>query len=330
MPDFKTDKHTEININRYKQFYTRLTDKIKQNNYKILSFDTLLTDITEKNTSIVFLRFGDVPCDISLLEDMENVALERNIKFTIITDVFYRNSNTSNTSNIKIITVNEFYGIYYNDCVKLTPGYTKLYNLLIQRTVLPRLHQFAELARNCLIDDGYVSLLGFQINNTNTPSKIVNDINKTYDSLYSDVLSNIEIPFTNFVEPNDLYILEEDTKYSVVFETYNDTNNYEWCAFTEKTFRSLQTSNISLLQNKTGSIEILSELGFKFHSINYILDAMPGYVSQTAFVVALLKNDMFEVFDMTEYAVHNQAILKDMLNNLQSDQLCERIVEQIL
>ena len=313
----------------YAMMHDNLTRKIKKQKYSILPMDTIFRCVKLTNASIVLLRFGDVPCDRLNLVEMDKIAEQQNLKFTIITDVFYTEEFES--SFIKILFVKEFYGVYYNDYVSsdlLT--YDKLYNFLVQRTEENRTHQFYEFFKHNLIDLGKVSLLAYQIDSNVSPSDIVNDINKEAGYIYSDMIDRLTFPFANFDEPDTLFELESSTKYSIVFETYNDLHNLQWCVFTEKTMRSLQVANISILQNKTGSVKILEEMGFKVHPINHVLDQMTGCLLQAKFVIKLLEHDMFGFDNIIETAEHNQALLKSWYDELQTEEFYNNVVDQVL
>jgi hypothetical protein len=317
----------------------RLEKKLRGEGYVVIPVNTANPLIGEwwdssiHDTSVVMTLFDDTTWDDLYLDELEATAKEHNIKFTLVTDIFYKGRN--NYNSIKILFVKEFYGMYYNPHILpyTNPhGRTsrnKLHNCLIQRATLQRLHMFAELVRNNLIDKGNTSFLGYQPG-TQTPNDVMNDLNETYNNDFDDIVNNYDFPFRNFVDPDDLSDLEIVSRYSISLETYNTDTNLNWVSFTEKTVRSLQIPNISLIANKGNSSEILEELGFKVHPINYVLDRMPDYYSQTEFIIGILKQDMFPMTNEPYRARHNQELLKVWHNLTLTDEFYDNIAKEII
>ena len=310
------------------KIWTRVGKNLKDNGIQIIATNFLLSDWNPNinNCRAAIINFDDIQDD-SWFEDIEAIAEKYNIKFTYITNIYYRGKQSK---RVKILFLKEFYGAFYNPQI-ITNVYThpKLYTCLLQRTTYPRLKLFAELSRNNLLDKGVVSLLGFQLDN-NPPNEVIKNINNNADNVFDDIVEQYQFPFRNFIEDDSCFEMEERSKYIVVSETYNDNANKTWISFTEKTFRSSQIPNISLLLNKKGSIDALTEIGIKTHPINSILDCMTSYESQCNFIVGLLKNDIFNNDDVTEVARHNQRKLKEWSNVLKTDDFYQNIINNLL
>jgi len=270
------------------------------------------------NCQVVVTMYDDI-FDDRWFDELKVTSKKYNIKFTIITNIHYAGYN--DIPEYKIQFYKELYGVFYNPAIKQTKiNHNKLYTCLMQRTDFSRLSLFSNLSKNNLIDDGNVSLLGFQINNTKkSATEVVNDINSEYH-LFDKIVSNYTFPFRNFVDSKNCFEIEEQSKYIIVSETYNTCGEVtpNWISFTEKTFRSLQIPNISILLNKNGAMDVLCEMGFKIHPINKILDYMMSFNSQTNFVIGILKNDIFDEVGHAE-SLHNQNLLMKWYNTLQSD-----------
>jgi hypothetical protein len=280
-----------------------------------------------KNCQVAIINYDDIQDDM-WFDEIANIAEKYNIEFTYITNVFYRGEQRN---RIKVLFLKELYGVFYNpNIVTNAHTYSKLYTCLMQRTSFPRLQMFAELSRNKLINKGIVSLLGFQINTNLSPNEIIKDINNNFDNNFDDIVEQYRFPFRNFNEKDNCFEMEERSKYIVVLETYNDHINKKWISFTEKTFRSLQIPNISLLLNKKGSINALTEIGIKTHPINSILDYMESYDSQFNFVIGLLKNDIFNSDEACMDAKHNQNKLKEWSDILNTDAFYQDIINNLL
>jgi hypothetical protein len=312
----------------------RIKENLESNDIIVALTNPLLGsqwDTSIRNTSMVIIQTGDTDWDKLFLDELNDTAVEFNIKFTLISNMVFLGKN--NRSNIKLLTIKEFQGMYYNDGIdyKRRELPTKLYNCLIQRTTLSRLHMFSELVRNNLINKGDVSLLGYQVTNDNsTPDDIIHQLNNKFNSQYDDIVNQYSFPYTNFDEPNNLYDLEVNAKYSVVLETHNDDTDTSWVSFTEKTIRNLQIPNISLLVNSVDSMKVLEEQGFQFHPINHVLNRIQDFYAQTEFIIGVLEQDMFSLINEPSMALHNQELLKKWYDKAQTQEFYDTIVEQIL
>ena len=263
------------------------------------------------------------------MNDLEKVGEKYNIKFTLLTDVFYQGNN--NFKNIKVLFLKELFGVYYNPYISSTTirHYDKLYTCLLQRTSYSRLKLFSTLADNNLLDNSNVSLLGFQINNNKSAINVVKTLNDMYGE-FNHIVDNFNFPFRNFKDKTNCFEIEETSKFIIALETYNENNYPNWIAFTEKTFRGLQIPNISLLLNKKGSIRALNSINIQTHPINAILDHMETIESQNNFIIGILLNDsMFTNELNTQIATHNQNQLKEWYDTLQSDEFYVSIINNI-
>lgn len=294
-------------------------------------------DKTIRNESIVTSLFGDIIWDNSFINDLHLLASEFNNKFTLITDNIVLNHKLNSFDNIKILTLTEIYGIYYNPAE--LKDYEKLFNCFIQRTDPYRLFLFNELCKYNLLDDGYISCLGWQLpnyllkHNISTPSEVAATLINNH-SEFNYTIDPAIIPFKNFTEHENLNVLEETSKYSIVYETYNVSNEQisDFVVYTEKAIRSLQVPNISLILNSNNTSEILQQqLNLKVHPINYILDKMPDRNTQIQFIIALLQHDIITPNDdICENAIHNSNTLKNYLNIINTEQYYDAINEQII
>jgi len=345
------DHNLWCNIDQYVK--ERMSTVLTNNGFIVeqpnLFLDPCEWDKTLCNKSIALILFGNNVLELagsaywskSFIDDLEVIANEYNNKFTLITDHILLQSSFE-TNNIKVITPPQLFGMYYNNewTPQRTPKYSKLYNLLLQRTTLFRLGLFSTINDNDLLDQGHVSCLGYQIDDsrgkdaTDVVDNIIKSNNFQGSGYTFDGVLTHTFPYKNFKEPRSLFNLEEDTKYSIVFETYNDSilMDAEWLLFTEKTMRSIQVPNISLLLNTSNASTILqSHLNLKVHPINHILDRMPDCVSQAEFIVGLLQNDILSLNDEAySIAMHNISILKNYYEQLHTDEFYNSIVKQII
>ena len=301
------------------------------------------TDIKNWNNAhsdatFALLGFTDIMWDNGFMTDLNEIAKTFNNKIVLISDNII-NGGSFQYDNLQFISVKEFYGVYYNN-YRYEYRPSKLYDCLIQRVEEYRLLLFNELSKHNLLHEGYVSCLGYQIpdwlqqHNISTPTPL--DVIKTvsenpgFDSSSIDIN---EMPFTNFDEPENLYDLLSKTKYSVINETYNSSNEYDnpFIVFTEKSIKSLQLPNISLILNSNNTSEqLLNSLNLKAHPLNYMLDLMPNRYSQIQLIIGILKNNITaNNVDLDALAMHNQSVLKEYHSALYTKSFYDDIIKKI-
>jgi hypothetical protein len=307
----------------------RIKNTIMEHGVTVIPHNYILAnwDPSIRDCRVAIMKYDDINDD-AWFEEIEEIAKKHNIKFTYITNIFYCGGSSK---RVKILFLKELYGVFYNPNISHVPETpTTLYACLMQRTSYPRLKLFSELSKNNLLDKGMVSLLGFQTTENLSPNECVAKLNNKFNNAFSDIVQQFDFPFRTFEEPKNCFDIEKLSKYIIVLETYNDHINKKWISFTEKTFRSLQIPNISLLLNKKGSINALTEIGIKTHPINPILDYMESYNSQFNFVIGLLKNDIFDSVDADTNAKHNQNKLKEWSDILNTEEFYQDIIDNLL
>jgi hypothetical protein len=306
----------------------RILKTLKDNNIDVVKKNVLFNawDESIHNCPVAIINYDDVIWDSSFMGDLVKTAKKYNIKFTLITNVFYNNTLKNEWYNV--VFIKELFGVFYNpNITQIQSQPAKLYTCLMQRTTFPRLKLFAELSRNKLLNNSNVSLRGMQTGEHNLSANgVAESINNNFGG-FDDIISQYDFPYSNFREKDNCYEIEEQSKYVIVSETYNDHANMEWISFTEKTFRSLQIPNISLILNKKGAKEVLDSIGIKTHPINYILDRMITYDSQTDFIIGVLTADMFDLEESNSMATHNQQQLEEWNSTLGTDRFYQSIVD---
>jgi len=275
------------------------------------------------------------------LDKLSNWLQVTNNTLTYITDNFKLGNNTNIViinDYIKTVTVPKLLGLpYINYKYKNNYVHKKLYNAFMQRVQEDRLRFFIELNKNQLLDQGYISFLGIiSLNDTHNSIK---QRQEYVDRLIYNVPDNVPVtvPYKNFIEPTGKFTdLEEQCKYSISYETYNNNDNIildhnEWVIVTEKTLRSFQVPNISIIANTKGYYPILKNLGFEFDPINKELDNISNWNEQAIWLCNFLKDDPIEYNykEGIEVAKHNSNIIEKMSRYLETDQFIKDIVKCI-
>lgn len=329
---------------RERNFPIDLNSKLNDNNIEWICSSTQLADTLPSTTSRNKHLWSFTVMDVIFLFNKNNDnqlnvlstwLQETNNTLTIISDNF--DSKTASyvtviNDYIKIIIIPELLGLPYHDYqYKDTYNHNKLFNAFMQRIQEDRLHLFVELAKRSLLNNGNVSFLSIlSLGNEHDPvSKRQEYVNELLHNVPNSI--PVSVPYKNFVEPiKNFTALEEECKYSVVYETYN--KQYNRVIITEKTIRTLQVPNISIIANTNGSYRILKDLGFELHDLNAELDSINSWNAQAKWICDALEKDEY-YFDFNyqlKIAKHNTAILKDYSQYIETPQFVNRVRDYIL
>lgn len=215
----------------------------------------------------------------------------------------------------------------------------KLYNCFIQRVDSVRQSWFYFLHHHDLLDQGYVSLLLKQLTSYSslTGKDLFDHIHQRH-ALYQlphfeqayQSLKN-QVPYCNFVEEYNLLPLIQDSKYSLVLETYAvDDDRNQWC-FTEKLLRSLQSTSFVLPFCQKGSVAILKSLGFQFNLDLDHLDQLSWHERQQQLLNFLINDTVDYDADMLyNTSLHNQQLLKSWKVRYQQPDFFDNIFNKVI
>jgi hypothetical protein len=216
---------------------------------------------------------------------------------------------------------------------------TKLYNCFIQRVDSVRQSWFYFLYHHNLLDQGYVSLLLKQLTiySSLTGKELFDYIHQQH-ALYQlphfeqayQSLKN-QVPYRNFVEEYNLLPLIQDSKYSLVLETFAvDDDRNQWC-FTEKLLRALQSTNFVLPFCQKGGIAVLKSLGFQFNLDLYHLDQLSWHERQQQLLNFLINDPIDYDADMLyNTSLHNQQLLKSWKVRYQQPDFFDSIFNKVI
>lgn len=271
--------------------------------------------------------------------DLDLICHKRGKKIWFVTDNIVEHEKFS-FDNIKILSYPKLLGMTARNDVIIDPNSapTRLYNCFVQRCESVRQSWFYFLWLEELLDQGYVSYLLYQLEDYSklTGVDLFDFIhyNKGLDQLekfktaYQALRS--QVPYRNFSENFNLITYINDSKYSVILETYAIHDDYfQWC-FTEKVLRSLQSNTINLLFAQKHSVKKLQELGLEIDEINQRWDH-DDWVHRQRKILDALKNDMV-IFDGQEQknrCNHNRALLQSWKHNYQKSNFFDSLVEDI-
>jgi len=204
----------------------------------------------------------------------------------------------------------------YQDKLIVNSNPTKLYNCFIQRVDSVRQSWFYFLHLKGLLEKGHVSFLLYQMTSYSalTGASLFDYIHNNYhlDQLphfhqaYMELRSRV--PYKNFPEILDLTPYIQDSKYSLVLETYATNLSPGRWLIGEKAIRALCFPSIPLLFMQTQAVEKLRSIGFQIDHHDSI-DIAPWQQRQQQ-LLELLEQDSIDFNALTEYnrSMHNQNV----------------------
>ena len=316
--------------------YTRIenfcqTNKIK---FSINPSDNLIENIVEEK--IIFVGLFDLIPDYSHWEKVNLTCAKSGKMVFVITDNIL---NFDNLEFVNFFSYPELLGVTasYDTIATITPP-KKLYNCFIHRVDSVRQSWFYFLHYHNLLDKGYVSFLLKQLNSYSvlTGKDLFDYIHQHYklnqlphfEQAYQSLKN--QVPYRNFFENYNLLPLIQDSKYSLVLETYaNNDDKNQWC-FTEKILRALQFPPFVLPFCQKGSITILKSLGLEFNLDLIQLDHLNWIDRQQRLLNFLIDDPVeFNADMLYNISLHNQQLLKSWKSKYQKPDFFDNVFNEV-
>lgn len=307
------------------------------NNKCSFSFDITLEAIQNSQHDVVILMWlFDLIPDFNFWQQADQKCKELGKKCFVVTDNIL---SFTDLDLIKFYSYPELLGVTasYSNVDSEPTSPTRLYNCFIQRVDSVRQSWFYFLYDNKLLDRGYVSLL----------MKQLADVDLTNQELFDYIHYNYQldrlpkfhaayqamrpyVPFRNFEESNNLLPLIQDSKYSLVLETYATDDDYNaWC-FTEKSLRTLQFATIPLLFMQKHSIQKLKELGFLIGNYLDHIDNETWIARQSLLLDILVQDSIdFVWHDLYNNSQYNRALLADWQRQYQKSNFFDNLFDKV-
>lgn len=326
--------------NLWRQEQKKLCDIVKDfcdTNNIAFSFEFTFESVVNSNYDrIVMMWIGDLIPSVNEWYRIDNVAKQLGKKCFVVTDNI---GDFPSLDQVIFFSYPEMLGSYafYNN-YEFTSKPNKLYNCFIQRVDAVRQSWFYFLHSKDLLDKGYVSLLMKQLTfySSLTGRELFDFIHfnhqldklKHFDQAYYELRD--KIPYRNFTETFDLLPLINDSKYSLVLETYAvDDDVNAWC-FTEKTLRDLQFPTISLVFAQKQGIQKLKDLGLDLGTHLDSIDQQ-NWISRQTSLLEILANDSIEynynqLYNSCKY---NQNLLLKWKNDYQCSNFFDSLYDEV-
>lgn len=213
---------------------------------------------------------------------------------------------------------------------------SKLYNAFIHRTESVRQSWFYFLYLRNLFDKGYISYKLYQINTTLTGRELFDKIHVDYLSAVPhfnqayEVLKEL-IPYSNFVDREDLSELILDTKYSLVLDTYATEDDVGSYYISEKVTRALQYPTVSLPFLQRGTLQKLSNSGLYINPTMLTFDQLDWRERQQQ-ILNILENDLINISDQDLYrqAQHNRSVFSSWLTRCLTQDFFSQVFDTIV
>lgn len=264
---------------------------------------------------------GDLIPDLDQIKLFDQACQASDKKLWIVTDNIVSDAFPK-FQNVAVRSYPEIMGVYSRHHVpyEFIAQPSRLYNCFMQRCDPIRQSWFYFLWLRQLLDRGYVSYLLYQ-----NPGLAELPDQDLFDHIhYQQGLDSLEIfrtahaglrshvPYRNFVEnqAHDVLTYIQDSKYSIILETYATMDDQlAWC-FTEKTLRSIQTPTANLLFVQKHSLPGLMNLGLEIDSINQEFDSLDWQMRQQRILEILVADEVVIDAD-TKYnqCMHNRSLL---------------------
>lgn len=226
----------------------------------------------------------------------------------------------------------------YNDECATNSNPSRLYNCFIQRVESVRQSWFYFLYLRNLLNKGYVSFLLKQLNSYSnlTGQDLFDYIHKTHnlDAVpgFTEAYNHLRpmVPYRNFVENKDLQLYIQDSKYSLVLETYSTNSATDRWSITEKAIRALCFPGIPLLFMQSRAVEKLKSIGFQIDYHDQI-DTMPWTEKQHT-LLDIIENDAIDLDLKSNYnrAMHNRSICWQGKKQYQNKNYFDEFITKVL
>jgi hypothetical protein len=320
----------------------KLFDRVEQfcNHHNFYLFSSL-ENLQIKNcpaTKLVHFWQGDLLPDLTYWKQVDSECSAVGKTVTVISDNIL---NFPNLNNVFFYSYPELNGVMSMFDIPLDTAaeWKKLYNCFMQRVESVRQSWFYFLHQHNLLDKGYVSFLLKQLSfySDLTGQELFSYIHEKYqlgqlphfDRAYQETYDMV--PYRNFEETGDVNKYIMASKYSLVLDTYAPDDGRDQWYFSEKSLRSVQFPNYSLLFVQQGGIAVLEKLGLRFATSLIYLDDLPWQGRQQHLLSHLINNhDDVNKTDLVDIAMHNQNIFKSWKSTYDHQNYFDKVFEHLV
>jgi hypothetical protein len=295
-----------------KNLISRLQNLCVSNSIK---FSTGTINTGARGSKGVHFWPGDLIPDLEHWTKLNQKYRQQGFTLFVLTDNFIEIDDLECIKFHSDPTLHSIFCSFNGDCI-VNKNPSKLYNCFMQRIESVRQSWFYFLYLRNLLDKGYVSFLLKQLTSYSnlTGAELFDYIHFTFklDAVpgFSEAYQQLrpQVPYRNFVENKNLPFYIQDSKYSLVLETYaTDPATDRW-SVNEKAIRALCFSGIPLLFLQARAVEKLKSIGFQIDYHDQI-DTLPWVDKQRA-LLDIIENDAIDFNCKYNYnkAMYNRSI----------------------
>ena len=297
-----------------KTLFNRVSIWCKKNNINF-TIDPNIINLPYSSNKIVQMWLRDLLPPMEYWHEKNKQLQRLGVTMFVLTDNFINLRDLEFVKFYSDPTLHAVCGVY-QDTLNVNQRPTKLYNCFIQRVESVRQSWFYFLYLKGLLEKGYVSFLLYQLADYSllTGLELFDYIHHNYqlDQIPHFHQAYIElrdqVPYRNFLETLDLTPLIEDSKYSLVLDTFaTDPATDRWLV-TEKTIRAMCFPSIPLLFLQNHTVEKLKSIGFQIDNHDKI-DVAP-WPQRQQMLLDILEQDSIDFDDTAAYnrSMHNREI----------------------
>jgi hypothetical protein len=291
-------------------------------------------DVPKQNKAIK-IGHPEILDDYTLYQTLDEKCKQQNKKVYIVTRNIVDNWNLD---NIKIVFVEEIFGLDYVFDIKYPQQPTKLYNCFIQRVDSVRQSWFYFLQHYKLLDKGYVSFLLYQLVNYSELEgiELYDFIHKKYKLgelkhfEHAYIQMRNKVPYKNFEENYNLAEYINESKYTVTLDTWATSDSHVAANYSEKVHRALQCPTNNLFFVQQNSLAKLHRLGFDIPEYMLEIDKHPWQKRQQM-ILDILVNDTIDYDAEILYnrAMHNRNKFKHYSDLVDNGDFYSRIFDTV-
>lgn len=303
-----------------------------------IAFANKWSKINYKNQKTVFFWPGDLLPDYEFFKQCNDQCAKNGSVLWIFTDNFIDLDDLNYVKFYSAPCLHALFGSFQDLPVvqKLKPS--KLYNCFIQRVDATRQSWFYFLYLRGLLDRGWCSFLLKQLKSFSPLTGIdlfdlihhkfgMNEL-PHFQQAYTILRS--QVPFRNFEEIFDLTPYINDSKYSLVLETYATSSVSNAWFVGEKAIRALCFPTVPLLFMQTRAVHKLTTLGFEIPYHDQIDNMI--WTDRQQKLLEILEQDSIDFDQKMLYhmCMHNRSVCATLQNQFHHPKFFDEFFTQVL
>lgn len=316
--------------------HNRVRAWCNKNNFNFTADPDTVATISHKN-KIVYMWLCDLLHPMEYWNNKNTQLKKLGATMFVFTDNFIEFDDLEFVKFHSDPTLHAIYGSY-QDTVTVNHNPSKLYNCFIQRVESVRQSWFYFLYLKGLLEKGYVSFLLRQLSDYSklTGVELFDYIHQThqlgqlepFQQAYCELRS--QVPYKNFAELLDLTPYIQDSKYSLVLETYATNPATDCWLIGEKAIRAICFPSTPLLFMQARAVEKLRSIGFWIDHHDEI--DVVSWTQRQQLLLEILEKDSvaFDSQMLYNRSMHNREVCAQLQHQFHQDNYFDEFFTQVL